>query len=44
MPALSIAVTSREIDDQVAIPVPDQPLELLLEGLGGAATHERLPR
>ena len=33
-----------EIDDEVAIPVSDQPLELLLEGLGGAAAHERLPR
>jgi hypothetical protein len=33
-----------EIDDQVAIPVSDQPLKLLLEGLGGAPADERLSR
>ena len=37
IPALSIAVDIGQIDDQVAIAVADQLLQLLLEGLGGAA-------
>jgi hypothetical protein len=31
-----------KIDHQVAVPVPNQPLKLLLEGLGRAPAHERL--